>query len=1209
MASHRPASRAWFVVFPVVLLFAQTCGAYTLTVLSGSGSGTYTAGAVVPIVASAPPTGQSFYRWVGDTAGVANVSAASTTFTMPAADAKIAAWCRDTGAAAYTVYQALEEATSRIYRLGSQPYMNLVDQNGFWQSETIIYHDVETGEELWSLTRELCTDLANIERRPAWSCNGQYISFIGNKVFWNYPQDQLWVRSWAGYNYIANSDGSKRRKLWANGPNGLAMYQDKFNNWDMATPNVLYFPDGDKLARVTLGPANNDRDNTAQDIYTFPNSNSRIIQEMHDSNYMLVEESGSSPNCYVFNLNLPPSDPKFCMSYPLAGEVHPGSFRFRRSDLIVTGGYESLPGGVCLKVDTVNGVLIPWTLPPDQYGEEMWHLWFGPPDDRVCFSGTALGQDFALWVRMPGQAPINVGEVCDGHPTWCGHDPDWAFYSSGTNEGEQPHVDPRYDRHIIAAKADGSQVIVMCKPWDRRRGGTQGYDAIPRPNQSPDATKCWFHSSMLNPSDNYTGSYIGVFRRPYAPTALSYAGGQITFTPHALSYEARCFRAYRDGGTGWQFVQEVPKGQTSFAAAQPGTYMVTAIEWSGLESGVSSPTVTVPGGTAGSPVSGWDTTPPARPANLQVVQEVAGRYRVSWQAPADEDLRYFNVYFSSTEDPQAMQRRLIVSPPGSQTQYIDWTAPLGGSAFYGVTAVDYQGNESQPRYVGRVTHNLTVNSGSGDGTYLEGAVVSISADAAPSGKMFGQWTGDVAGVGDIHAASTTVTMPTADVAVTAAYVDAPVFTLTVNSGAGSGDYHQGASVAISAAIPPSGQAFDKWVGDTAGIADPNDATTTVTMPAGDAEVTAAYGAPPSLSTVLIVNWGGSAGANVFGFADWSNVYLGSYTSYSSAGPAGIVGGWTGANDTVGVNGSGQAFPAGQQVVVTWYNTGASTVTFAPKISFNDPDYYGAGGSGTWYDMPQVNCPSHGTVTTTYTFSAPSAGTYWRVHVCRYTNGSDAMLCDRFDLVTPVPTYLLTVNSGSGSATCHEGDVVAITANPAASGKVFDKWTGDVAWVAATGQSHTTITMQPEDAAITATYVSVVYQLTVNSGTGDGQYPAGTVVDIQADAAPSGMEFIEWTGDVAGVADPSAAATTITMPASAAAVTATYSVVVPLLLGDLNGDGFVGQDDLNIVLSQWGKGAPPHEPIADPRADANHDNFVGQGDLNIVLADWGKGSRP
>lgn len=55
-------------------------------------------------------------------------------------------------------------------------------------------------------------------------------------------------------------------------------------------------------------------------------------------------------------------------------------------------------------------------------------------------------------------------------------------------------------------------------------------------------------------------------------------------------------------------------------------------------------------------------------------------------------------------------------------------------------------------------------------------------------------------------------------------------------------------------------------------------------------------------------------------------------------------------------------------------------------------------------------------------------------------------------------------------------------------------------------------------------------------------------------------------------------------------------------GDLDGDGFVGQDDLDVVLGAWGT-APP----SDPRADPSGDGFVGQDDLDAVLTDWGKGA--
>ena len=60
---------------------------------------------------------------------------------------------------------------------------------------------------------------------------------------------------------------------------------------------------------------------------------------------------------------------------------------------------------------------------------------------------------------------------------------------------------------------------------------------------------------------------------------------------------------------------------------------------------------------------------------------------------------------------------------------------------------------------------------------------------------------------------------------------------------------------------------------------------------------------------------------------------------------------------------------------------------------------------------------------------------------------------------------------------------------------------------------------------------------------------------------------------------------------------------PLLFGDLNVDGFVGQADLDIVLGVWGQSVPP----ADGRADPSSDGFVGQADLDTVLGNWGHGT--
>jgi len=73
-------------------------------------------------------------------------------------------------------------------------------------------------------------------------------------------------------------------------------------------------------------------------------------------------------------------------------------------------------------------------------------------------------------------------------------------------------------------------------------------------------------------------------------------------------------------------------------------------------------------------------------------------------------------------------------------------------------------------YVAPVS-TLTVNSGSGGGAYPEGAVVSISADAPPTGKVFNFWLGQTQGVDEVDQAATTFTMPGSDATITATYLD------------------------------------------------------------------------------------------------------------------------------------------------------------------------------------------------------------------------------------------------------------------------------------------------------------------------------------------------------------------------------------------------------------------------------------------------------
>ncbi len=63
-------------------------------------------------------------------------------------------------------------------------------------------------------------------------------------------------------------------------------------------------------------------------------------------------------------------------------------------------------------------------------------------------------------------------------------------------------------------------------------------------------------------------------------------------------------------------------------------------------------------------------------------------------------------------------------------------------------------------------------------------------------------------------------------------------------------------------------------------------------------------------------------------------------------------------------------------------------------------------------------------------------------------------------------------------------------------------------------------------------------------------------------------------------------------------------LLPGLDGDLNGDGFVGIDDLNLILSSWNQTVTPGSDT-----DPTGDGFVGIDDLNLILSNWNTGTPP
>ncbi|MCL1920137.1 MAG: SUMF1/EgtB/PvdO family nonheme iron enzyme [Kiritimatiellaeota bacterium] len=157
---------------------------------------------------------------------------------------------------------------------------------------------------------------------------------------------------------------------------------------------------------------------------------------------------------------------------------------------------------------------------------------------------------------------------------------------------------------------------------------------------------------------------------------------------------------------------------------------------------------------------------------------------------------------------------------------------------------------------------------------------------------------------------------------------------------------------------------------------------------------------------------------------------------------------------------------------------------------------------------------------------------------------------------PTTYYTLAVTSGTGGGGYTNGQVVAIAADAPAAGWQFDRWTGDTATVADITLASTTLIMPGSNITVEATYMRYP-TLTVDNGSGGGEWATGTEVSISALAPPQHHTFA-WDGTVAVLAlvdDVTSWNTFITMPAFDITLTATYPLILyPLTVESGTGGG-------------------------------------------------------
>lgn len=218
----------------------------------------------------------------------------------------------------------------------------------------------------------------------------------------------------------------------------------------------------------------------------------------------------------------------------------------------------------------------------------------------------------------------------------------------------------------------------------------------------------------------------------------------------------------------------------------------------------------------------------------------------------------------------------LEATPDAGYRFVEWTGNVDtiadvNAASTTITMNGHYAIKANFEVIPPSRYNLTVSStaggsvtapGEGTFVYEEGTVVNLVA-TTDARYQFAKWSGDVTAIANVNAASTTITM-NADHSVKADFEAIPPskYNLTISStaggsvatpGEGTFAYYEGTVVTLAATSDILYQ-FVNWSGDVSSIANPNAASTTITMDrshsinanfsgGGCFIATAAYGTP------------------------------------------------------------------------------------------------------------------------------------------------------------------------------------------------------------------------------------------------------------------------------------------------------------------------------------------------------------------------------
>ncbi|MEN6457925.1 MAG: fibronectin type III domain-containing protein [Thermoguttaceae bacterium] len=449
-------------------------------------------------------------------------------------------------------------------RFGVKPYRQLQTRpyDGTWQSERLIFRDLATGAVLVRLTNDPWAETLSYFKGN-WSADGQYI------VFRRHPG--MWENSTATHGpMVVRGDGTALRNVFRQYPS------IREHVCSPVEPNVCFaMADGNKLVRCDL------RAGVAQ----------RPIREglgcwrlkiSPDGRYLMGRSNLSDGRLGLWIVS---TDGAERHEIPLPDAIH-DSYQFHPSEKKVMFWYEGRFGTEGFVQCDFDGRQM--TRVPVQFD---WNHGDMSRDLGVHTNGFVTRIAGDTWSPLePLFARPSVEYYDDpchynGYLTWMPKDRPWVY---ATRMPDRPYL-AELQSFPAAIASDGAVNRFRICCTGHRRG-----NLLDNPDASPDGTKVLFNSNMLG----RLNIYYAVVRLPDRPSGLTAVRTQegivLSWQPPAHHAEIAGYHVYRSATSGVGFTQAThrPIAGTRVLDRYPSAggatcYAVTAVDHSGLESGLS----------------------------------------------------------------------------------------------------------------------------------------------------------------------------------------------------------------------------------------------------------------------------------------------------------------------------------------------------------------------------------------------------------------------------------------------------------------------------------------------------------------------------------------------------------------------------------------------------------------------------------------------